>query len=353
VIKATILGGNIAGLVTGMLLAEKGAEVEIYERRITWDKPCGGMMDTRYVNWLEKHNVFFEDKYTTPEYVFVINKRKYPIKINPPIQHLLNRQEIQEKLMKIVKDLGGEIKNTIITMENLPDLTNEADFVVVALGHSKLSWTLLNRTYATDEKLVCRLAEIPVDLQLPIIFATWTNTIGYGWVFPKPGRVNIGYGHPIDFGIPLRVGFDKFINELNECLDLDLTVEKSLIRGGKLPADVNTLEKPFFSNQDGKLFVGVGDAIGLANPINGGGMCNAIKSARALVTSLNGKTIDSHKYSTLLIDELGREWKDAKKNRGRIKRISQNRLLRPLTGSALALFGRFLVPRLYRKAIAH
>ncbi|MFX1511119.1 MAG: hypothetical protein ACFFCQ_00835 [Promethearchaeota archaeon] len=352
-IKATILGGNIAGLVTGMLLAEKGIEVEVHERRITWDKPCGGMMDTRYVNWLEEHEVFFEDKYTTSEYVFLINKRKYPVKIDPPIQHLLNRQEIQEKLMKRVKELGGEIKNTIITMENLPDLTNECDFVVVALGHSKLSWTLLNRSYSIDEKLACRLAEVPINSQLPIVFATWTNTIGYGWVFPKPGRVNIGYGHPIDFGIPLRVGFDKFVKELNESLDLDLIVDRSLIRGGKLPADVNTLTKPFYSYKNEKIFVGVGDAIGLANPINGGGMCNAIKSAKALMASLNGKTLDPAKYSSLITNEMQNEWKNAAKNRRRIKRISQNKILRPLVGSTLTLFGQFLVHRLYRKTMGH
>ncbi len=351
--KVTILGGNIAGLVTGMLLAEKGIEVEVHERRITWDKPCGGMMDTRYVKWLEEYEVFYEDKHTTSEYIFLINKRKYPVNIDPPIQHLLNRQEIQEVLMKRVKELGGEIKNTTITMENLPNLINECDFSVVALGHSRLSWTLLNRSYSTDEKLACRLAEIPINSQVPIVFATWTSTVGYGWVFPKPGRVNVGYGHPIDFGVPLRVGFDKFISELNECLNLNLTADRSLIRGGKLPADVNTLQKPFYAYRDEKLFVGVGDALGLANPINGGGMCNAIKSAKALVASLNGKTIEPDKYSTLLINELQHEWKEAKKNRSRIKRISGNRILRPLTSSTLALFGKFLVPRLYRKAIAH
>ena len=90
-----------------------------------------------------------------------------------------------------------------------------------------------------------------------------------------------------------------------------------------------------------------------ANPINGGGMCNAIKSAKALSESISENTINTEKYVTLLRQELQNEWKDAQKNRRRIKLICQHKLLRFMTGTTLALFGGMLVPRLYRKAIAH
>ena len=39
--KVGIIGGNVAGFASAILLAEKEIETTVYEHRLTWDKPCG------------------------------------------------------------------------------------------------------------------------------------------------------------------------------------------------------------------------------------------------------------------------------------------------------------------------
>src|SRR5215471_317823 len=49
--KAIIVGGGPAGARAGELLANQGARVILYEARAGWEKPCGGGVPERGVDF--------------------------------------------------------------------------------------------------------------------------------------------------------------------------------------------------------------------------------------------------------------------------------------------------------------
>ncbi len=347
--KVGIIGGNVGGFSTAILLRGKGVETTVYEHRLPWDKPCGGILSAEYVKWLEDHGVALEDKYGTPKYVFLINSRRYEEIAGKVIQYNLSRQELQEKLCKRAQELGVSIKQRKIGLgSDIEELCEEMDVIVVATGFNRLAAALLGRNYKTEEKAVCRIAEIPTNTQYnEVLFEMNTRTTGYGWVFPKLNRVNIGWGRQLGPGITLQKGFERFIKLVNKKTNLNLEIPRENVRGGKVPSDVNTLEKPFYSIHNDTIFVGVGDSIGLANPINGGGMCNTFKSAICLTEAISPPFFNSNKYIQGIKRELAEEWNYARKVRKRFKIATGNLLTQQLSNILLRIMGGMIVGKMF------
>ncbi|MFX0204825.1 MAG: NAD(P)/FAD-dependent oxidoreductase [Candidatus Hodarchaeota archaeon] len=347
--KVGIIGGNVGGFSAAILLREKDIEVTVYEHKLTWDKPCGGILSSEYVKWLEKHEVILEDKYGTPNYVFLINNRRYEEKAGKIIQFALSREELQRKLWKRADEVGVKINKRKISLgADIESLCEEMDLIVVATGFNRLAATLLGRIYKTEEKAVCRIAEIPTDIQYDeVLFEINTQTTGYGWVFPKRNRVNVGWGRQLGEGLTLREGFNRFIKLVNKKTSLDLEVPQEKIRGGKLPSDVNTLDKVFLSVHHNTPFVGIGDSIGLANPINGGGMCNTFKSAIFLADAVTPPRFYGKQYVHAIKSELEEEWKYARKTRRRFKLATGNVITQQMSKLILKVMGGVIVSKMF------
>ncbi|MFX1514325.1 MAG: NAD(P)/FAD-dependent oxidoreductase [Promethearchaeota archaeon] len=351
--KVGIIGGNVAGFASAILLAEKEIETTVYEHRLPWDKPCGGILSAEYVKWLEEHGIYLEDKYGTLNYVFLINNRRYEEKAGKIIQYNLNRHELQNKLWKRAQELGVVVEKRKISLgDDIESLCEEMNLLIVATGFNRLAATLLRRAYKTEEKAVCRIAEIPTTKQYDeVLFEINTQTVGYGWVFPKLNRVNVGWGRQLGKGLTLQQGFNQFITLINKKTDLNLEVPREIIRGGKLPSDINTLKKPFYTIRNNTIFVGVGDSIGLANPINGGGMCNTFKSVKQLVKAISPshQILNPEKYVQGLRMELEEEWNYAEKIRKRFNFATGNFLTRGTSSILLKLIGGKIVTKMFSK----
>ncbi len=103
---------------------------------------------------------------------------------------------------------------------------------------------------------------------------------GYAWIFPTgSGRANIGLGMRLDQFRSKKQSLDEMLAAFLEMPD----IKKRLKQGGKL-RDVATWQLNFGSQKklqhvyDGAVLVG--DAAGFINPLTGGGIHNAIISAK-------------------------------------------------------------------------
>ncbi|MFX0092968.1 MAG: hypothetical protein ACFFBD_14510 [Candidatus Hodarchaeota archaeon] len=357
--KISILGGNVSGCALAILLAEQGYDTTIYEEKI-WDKPCGGLLSNEYVKWFEKKEVFFDDRYEAKRYLMMINNRVYEKTLSKPIQSGLDRQEIQEKLIKRVKELGVGVKTEKITLSRAEELAQNSSLTIVATGHGRLAWDLLGRKNKPEETSVCRVAEFPTDEQIDLfLFAgdTFSAASGYGWLFAKQGRVNIGLGNELGHGqkYPLYKRFDQFINILEQKLKVDFkeNMEKGKIFGGKLPTDVNSLKKPMYNIRKDSLFIGTGDAIGIVNPTNGAGIGNSVKTADEFMKCFNSDgTFDPIKFQRNMQLKFAEEWKASRRDRRYMALATKNGLTRALSRMGLRLFAGLVINKLW-SAVAH
>jgi flavin-dependent dehydrogenase len=349
----TILGGNVAGCTAAILLAEQGYDITIYEKKI-WDKPCGGLLPNEYVQWFESKDVFFDDRYVAKRYLIMVNYRVYEKAIDKPLQSEsgLSRLEIQEKLIKRVKELGVGVKTEKVTLERADELAQNSELTIVATGHNRLAWTLLGRQYKPQETSICRVAEFPTDEQLDFfLYAhdTYSVASGYGWVFAKQGRVNIGL---LNFGrkFPNSQRFDKFIDMLEARLNVELrdNMKKGKTFGGVLPTDVNTLEKPMFNERNGDLYIGTGDAIGIVNPAIGAGLVNSVKTAEELVKCFNSDgTFDPIKFQRNMQLNFADEWQASRRGRRYMDLAMRNGFTRTISRIGLRLFGGVAINRIW------
>jgi len=303
----TILGGNVAGCTAAILLAEKGYDITIYEKKI-WDKPCGGLLPNEYVEWFKRKDVFFDDRYVAKRYLMMVNYRD--------------------------------------------ELAQNSALTIVATGHNRLARTLLGLQYKIQENSVCRVAEFPTDEQLDFfLYAhdTYSAVSGYGWVFAKQGRINIGL-LSFDQKFPIYKRFGRFIDMLETRLNVELkdNMEKGKVFSAKLPTDVNSLEKPMFNERNGNLYVGTGDSIGIVNPAIGAGLVNSVKSAEELVKCFNSDgTYNPRKFQRNIQLKFANEWKASRRDRRFMALALRNGLTRTISRIGLRLFGGVVINRIW------
>jgi flavin-dependent dehydrogenase len=120
-----------------------------------------------------------------------------------------------------------------------------------------------------------------------------TGFIGYGWVFPKDGMVNVGLGTITPEGHRLKGMFDGFL-EMTGFQDLD----RSNLRAGLIPAALLSrlwLPRVLF----------VGDAGGFVNALTGGGIMYGICSGEiAAATAREAVRTDDFSGNTLRAFEV-------------------------------------------------
>ena len=110
---------------------------------------------------------------------------------------------------------------------------------------------------------------------------------GYAWIFPtRPGQANIGLGMRLDQFQEKKQSLEEMLANFLKMPD----IKRRLKHGGKL-RDVATWQLNFGSQKhlrhvfDGALLVG--DAAGFINPLTGGGIHNAIVSAKLAARTIH------------------------------------------------------------------
>lgn len=299
-----IVGAGPAGSYAGYLLAKKGARVLIIEKSKYpgEKKACGGCLSIFFINKLNINEIIEQVLYEAEIY---FRDRQYKYKSKTPMGIMVRRSIFDSYIAKKAENAGAHLLCSFYAY----DVSEKASAVFChsSYGNEKAVFTgkcilLADGTKTLgiklgigfDMKTQDFIPAIKADLKIDnpshamkFFIDAKTLNIGYYWIFSKKTLYNIGVG-----------GRSKYNNlPLNSLLKIFINIhfrnnssQNFKIKGGMIPLET---AKKFASRN----VVVIGDAAGFVNPITGGGIHYALKSAeiaaQAIIKNLQrGKPIN-------------------------------------------------------------
>lgn len=313
--EVIVVGAGPAGAMTAIILARQGHDVLLLDRQtFPRDKTCGdavpaGAVEMMYemgmqakietaVSRREFYPVYQMqlvsprghvmdatfakgrhmglDSYVAPRLYFDATLQQHAVDSGAEFQPWSVKEPIVEngRVIGVRAQVNGSVKDIhaqmVVGADGVTSVITRALRPKEGL-HQDHHRAVALRAYIQD------LEEIPNTVE----FFLYKEILpGYAWIFPVgEGRANIGLGLRLDH---LRKHKLRLNTMLQEFLAMP-TVKKRLKQGGKLH-DIATWQLNFGSQKhlqhvfDGALLVG--DAAGFINPLTGGGIHNALISAR-------------------------------------------------------------------------
>ncbi len=307
-----VIGAGPAGSCCAHGCAERGLDTLLLEAEtLPRDKPCGGMIDVSILERMPELEALAVRRTRLTR--MHLNYQLFNEHENPNLLFL--RSTLDEHLARRAEKEGADLRSghrvvdarahghgVSVTCEN--GETFEGKMLVDASG-AKGRLFAKHKRQAYDRigyKVVGLVLEAPCpneEIERRMGFDVerdrtyydvhlMTGFVGFGWVFPKDGMVNVGLGTITPEGHRLRGMFDEFL-ERTGFPDLD----RSCLRAGLIP--VALLPQLWLPRV---LFVG--DAGGFVNALTGGGLVYGICSGEiAAATAREAVRADDFSGHTL------------------------------------------------------
>jgi digeranylgeranylglycerophospholipid reductase len=285
-----IVGAGPAGLVAGEHIARAGFEVLIFEKSEYpgKNKVCGGAVSKQCFLDLKLPKKIIEKQCNK----IVVNfpDQKYQ-SIQEPGFVLFQRElfdiELTKKAEKkgaklltstLVTDVNRSNDRLIVRYRSLPKREiHEASAKIIVfadgvntLAYRKFGLGCAGELDSTSLATTCDLkwSKNPLD-SLNFFFSDEISPFGYGWIFPKKDLINIGV-------LCLRSELKQNIwNHLSHFIASQNLDSREVISSGSRLMPQGLVEKIF-----GNSILITGDAAGTADPIDGGGIFNAVVSGK-------------------------------------------------------------------------
>ncbi len=324
--EVIVVGAGPGGSTAAMALAQKGHDVLLLDRQeFPRDKICGDAVPASALDLL--YSLGMEEKIKEAGFyhvdkIRIVSPKGYAMDADLVEQHhkarsaIVPRLEFDAVLQEHAVDSGAEFKKAQVKEPIVEDgkvvgvrarvngsMEEIRSKVVVAADGvtSVIARAIRPDEHADHHRAVALRAYIEDIEELPhqVEFYLYDDILpGYAWIFPiGEGRANIGLGMRLD-------KFREDGHNLKKLLQLFMDmpdIKKRLKNGGDLH-DMATWQLNFGSQRnvqrayDGALLIG--DAAGFINPLTGGGISNALTSAK-----LAAETI----HQAFLKEEFSRE----------------------------------------------
>ena len=310
-----IVGAGPAGATLAFELANAGIYVLIIEKCILPRyKCCGGGITLKTSKLLNTLGIFppasvFENTITTADIIYGNEHHDFhtPDEI---LMFTVSRDRFDYSLVMAAKKAGVDIiQSSATTLElNGDDISVIVDnhifntrYLVGADGANgitakKLGFCIDNRIIGLESEVVVS-SQMMKDWEHRILLELGRVRAGYAWVFPKYGHLSVGIGCTQHYARQLRKHYDDFLRSLE--INPSSVIN---IRGGIIP-----LCTPDTLFNNGRTLL-LGDAAGLADPLTGEGIFNAILSAHLAAISLkkaiDNNSSDLNEYTKLVKEQI-------------------------------------------------
>jgi len=307
-----VVGSGVAGAYFSYLLAKEGWRVLVIERgKIAGaKKACGGAIPPFLSKKLPTKNIV---SYECKDVSIIYNGRIRTLKSTKPFILMCRRSQLDKMLMEEAKNAGAVVLNLLSVIDikvgctevvcrkvNSIELVKlKANYIVLADGATTIATRIgIGYNWKTQDYIRALKFDIKVNGYnegVKFIIDNDIMALGYCWVFPKGEILNVGLG-----GIPSKIGesFQQLMQIFLQryfaggCYDLENK------KGGIVPLE---MAKKFAS---GRILV-IGDAAGLVNPMTGGGIHYAFKSAEIAKKLINerlkkGAKKDLNKFNMMV-----------------------------------------------------
>jgi digeranylgeranylglycerophospholipid reductase len=346
-IDTAIVGGGPAGTAAGEQLARAGYEVLILEKISTpgKNKICGGALSKKcFIDQMLPESIVDKE---CSQFVVHFPEKKLRVPDKPGFV-LFDRESLDRYLAQKALENGARI----LTSTLVSDVTKGDEGLIVHYANRQSGeWQNIRtrmvifadgtRTMAynkfqigfsarPDETALAvaydlRCVENKLD-SLDFFFSDEISQFGYGWIFPKKHSVNVG----------VVCLLSKMQNNIRNCLDsfvsmVGLDSREVLRFGGRL------IPQSCPPKLVGDSVLVVGDAAGTADPIDGGGIFNALVSGKlagkVAVEALEAENVNAEFLSI---------YEDAWKKTENYNLLQRNYFLRRMALKANVNIGVFL-----------
>jgi geranylgeranyl reductase family protein len=282
--EVVIVGAGPAGATLAYELACRGVDVLVVDKAVfPRSKCCGGGVTVRTQGFLGSElDGVIEDTISAAQFSLA-GSSKFLGESSSAIMYTVQREKFDYFLLQRAQRANASvIQGVTVTGLNMDDrtievVTDRGSFRCHVLVGADGSRSVVRRSlrlpaqehfvgletevYVTDKDMDRWRSRVLIDVG-------WTPR-GYGWLFPKGDHLSVGIGAVAREARNLKQAYWRFLGSLN--------LDKYTIAGwsgGLIPMYVGRPQVV-----QGSVIL-LGDAAGLADPLTGEGVCNAVQSAR-------------------------------------------------------------------------
>ena len=301
--RVAILGGGPAGAFAAEQLASAGLNVQLFDEKLAWEKPCGGGLTYKAYSQYPflLHNS--TRKRAIRETVLAAPRAgEVSLPLDEPLL-IYSRFDLNRMLLERAERAGAQIEQARVNQVTRSGAgwqlrtsggTADADFCVVATGARNPL-----RDFGTELKSHDTMSAlgyyVPGDRdRIDIQFLPQLE--GYIWIFPRCGHLSIGICGKGEPASALRKRLENWMAERG------ISWKDGTFYSHLLPALETRSWKQ--NRVSGEGWMAVGDAAGLVDPITGEGIYYAMRSgdlaARTLLDDTLSVTGRAEEYRRVL-----------------------------------------------------
>ncbi|MCL6546384.1 MAG: NAD(P)/FAD-dependent oxidoreductase [Bryobacteraceae bacterium] len=301
--RVAVLGGGPAGAMAAERLAAGGLDTILFDEKLAWEKPCGGGLTYKaYQQYPFLLHNDYPKRMVRVTQLAAPGTREARMELRQPLL-IYSRYELNRMLLKRAERAGVRIEQArVVSLERhergwrlkTRHGSLEADYCVVATGARNQLAGVGTKLRAEDTMLA--LGYYVPEEQEHIDIQFLPQFEGYIWVFPRCGHLSVGI---CGKGLPAR--------ELRRRLEDYMRAKgigwnHGVFYSHLLPA----LTRASWQRNEvgGEGWLGVGDAVGLVDPVTGEGLYYAIRSgdlaSQVLLSDAHAPQEKAQAYRALL-----------------------------------------------------
>jgi geranylgeranyl reductase family protein len=276
--RVAILGGGPAGAFAAERLASAGLDVQVFDEKLAWEKPCGGALTYKAYN---QYPFLIEN--STPKRLITETTLAAPhvgevsLKLDDPLL-IYSRLDLNRMLLERAERAGAQIeKARVLGMSRngrgwqlrTSSGMAHADFCIVATG-ARNALAEVGTELTAEDTMPALGYYLPGD-QTRIDIQFLPRLEGYIWVFPRCGHLSVGICGKGEPASSLRQRLEQYLTGRG------IAWKGAAFYSHLLPSlDAASWKK---NRVAGEGWMAVGDAAGLVDPVTGEGLYYAIRSA--------------------------------------------------------------------------
>ncbi len=314
-----VVGGGPAGATAAYKLGQNGVRVLLLDKATSFprEKPCGGGLSARLLDRFPYVREFLANGEVPVNPVSRVHLEspdgtRVTYQQGEPILYLIRRWEFDAALFRRAESvctvrtgvtvrkctvLPGhvELESTDGEIFTAPMIIGADSANSVIARHTGLRSEAAHKEYAVDMMEETSYDRLQVaDREAIYLFLTLTQTFGYGYIFPKTDRLNLGFGCKLDWYLTALRGKGKehhaeWVETLKQKGDVTGKTDRSCYKAFPIPVS-GPLERTY---TDRVLLAG--DAGGFVNAFTAEGIYYAMTSG-SIAADIALRSIRSGRY---------------------------------------------------------